>query len=396
MSQDNVRTVQDTHEAGAHGKHSRAHYAALVDKYFQYAHSNRLEEVVAMFTDDAFATFVVAPVALLRQGGHPRLLRPALPGLPPHRARDHRGRDRGQPRGHRAADDHRQPRRHPRGHALQHESLSNSWAILSKTLARDGQPRLIYHQPVGKENEWIRSFGRAPPPPDRDRRCSGDSRLRVTIDACSSPARRFFMGTAARHPSRPVELTHRHRPGPHRSPGRFVCSGAPAAASQPLAHREERPCPPAAPHRRPCHQRLGRRRTPRPHPADRALVDDPAAVGTLRSQIDALDTAIARLITERAQLSRRMQTARINAGGPGSNSAGNARSTPLPEQLGRDGARAGRGDAAGLPRLTPVRRSPSDPLPVRRCGGRPPTGSAGAARTAAACAARWRRGFPPS
>jgi hypothetical protein len=57
MSQDNV---QDTHDGGVHGEHNRKHYAALVDKYFEYAHSNRLEEVVAMFTDDAFATFVVA------------------------------------------------------------------------------------------------------------------------------------------------------------------------------------------------------------------------------------------------------------------------------------------------------------------------------------------------
>ena len=40
---------------------SRDHYAALVAKYLEYAHSNRLEEVVSMFTDDAFATFVVAP-----------------------------------------------------------------------------------------------------------------------------------------------------------------------------------------------------------------------------------------------------------------------------------------------------------------------------------------------
>jgi chorismate mutase len=45
-------------------------------------------------------------------------------------------------------------------------------------------------------------------------------------------------------------------------------------------------------------------------------VDDPAAVETLRTQIDALDTAIAQLITERARLSRRVQTARLNAGGP--------------------------------------------------------------------------------
>jgi chorismate mutase len=44
--------------------------------------------------------------------------------------------------------------------------------------------------------------------------------------------------------------------------------------------------------------------------------DDPTAViDTLRGQIDALDTAIGRLIAERAQLSRRIQTARVNAGG---------------------------------------------------------------------------------
>jgi hypothetical protein len=58
MSQDNVRTKQAPVE---HGPHNRKRYAELVDKYFEHAHSNRLEEVVAMFTDDAFATFVVAP-----------------------------------------------------------------------------------------------------------------------------------------------------------------------------------------------------------------------------------------------------------------------------------------------------------------------------------------------
>jgi chorismate mutase len=45
------------------------------------------------------------------------------------------------------------------------------------------------------------------------------------------------------------------------------------------------------------------------------LVDDPTTVETLRGQIDALDAAIARLVGERAQLSRRIQTARMNAGG---------------------------------------------------------------------------------
>ena len=45
------------------------------------------------------------------------------------------------------------------------------------------------------------------------------------------------------------------------------------------------------------------------------LVADPAGIGAMRGQIDALDTAIARLVTERAHLSRRIQTARLNAGG---------------------------------------------------------------------------------
>jgi chorismate mutase len=45
------------------------------------------------------------------------------------------------------------------------------------------------------------------------------------------------------------------------------------------------------------------------------LVDDPTTVDTLRGQIDALDAAIARLVGERAQLSRRIQNARMNAGG---------------------------------------------------------------------------------
>ncbi|MFN2517937.1 MAG: chorismate mutase [Jatrophihabitantaceae bacterium] len=39
------------------------------------------------------------------------------------------------------------------------------------------------------------------------------------------------------------------------------------------------------------------------------------AVLTLRGQIDALDAAIVRLVAERARLSARIQTARMNAGG---------------------------------------------------------------------------------
>jgi chorismate mutase len=47
------------------------------------------------------------------------------------------------------------------------------------------------------------------------------------------------------------------------------------------------------------------------NPVDEAT----AAIDTLRAQIDALDEAIVRLVAERAKLSVRIQTARMNAGG---------------------------------------------------------------------------------
>lgn len=48
-----------------------------------------------------------------------------------------------------------------------------------------------------------------------------------------------------------------------------------------------------------------------------ASADDGAAatIPVLRGQIDSLDEAIIRLVAERAALSRRVQTARMNAGG---------------------------------------------------------------------------------
>jgi len=48
-------------------------------------------------------------------------------------------------------------------------------------------------------------------------------------------------------------------------------------------------------------------------PAD--VGPDPTVIDAMRGQIDALDTAIARLVAERAQLSQRIQSARMNAGG---------------------------------------------------------------------------------
>jgi chorismate mutase len=43
--------------------------------------------------------------------------------------------------------------------------------------------------------------------------------------------------------------------------------------------------------------------------------DTADAIPVLRSQIDALDEAIVRLVAERARLSKRIQSARMNAGG---------------------------------------------------------------------------------
>ncbi len=49
--------------------------------------------------------------------------------------------------------------------------------------------------------------------------------------------------------------------------------------------------------------------------ADESLDDRPDVIPALRGQIDALDEAITRLVAERARLSRRIQIARMNAGG---------------------------------------------------------------------------------
>lgn len=42
---------------------------------------------------------------------------------------------------------------------------------------------------------------------------------------------------------------------------------------------------------------------------------DADSIDMLRGQIDALDAALLRIVAERAQVSRRIQTARMNAGG---------------------------------------------------------------------------------
>jgi chorismate mutase len=50
-------------------------------------------------------------------------------------------------------------------------------------------------------------------------------------------------------------------------------------------------------------------------PAARQPAQEAELIPLLRSQIDAIDAGIARLVAERARLSRRVQSARIAAGG---------------------------------------------------------------------------------
>jgi len=50
-------------------------------------------------------------------------------------------------------------------------------------------------------------------------------------------------------------------------------------------------------------------------PAVPANVDDNGTIPMLREQIDALDAALIQLVAERARVSRRIQTARMNGGG---------------------------------------------------------------------------------
>lgn len=49
--------------------------------------------------------------------------------------------------------------------------------------------------------------------------------------------------------------------------------------------------------------------------AETATPDSPDVIAMLRGQIDALDAAIVNLVAERARLSARIQTARMNGGG---------------------------------------------------------------------------------
>lgn len=51
------------------------------------------------------------------------------------------------------------------------------------------------------------------------------------------------------------------------------------------------------------------------NPESTETTEAATTIDTLRQQIDALDTAIIALIAERAQVSRLIQTARINSGG---------------------------------------------------------------------------------
>lgn len=50
--------------------------------------------------------------------------------------------------------------------------------------------------------------------------------------------------------------------------------------------------------------------------AEHTAAEAGALISTLRNQIDAMDAAIVALVAERARLSHRIQTARLNSGGP--------------------------------------------------------------------------------
>jgi chorismate mutase len=113
---------------------------------------------------------------------------------------------------------------------------------------------------------------------------------RVTIDMCFASRTSFSTGIAPRCPSFLADHSTNRRPGPEsRGVSSFLASDPGATERDPMTAI-----------------------TAGQDASDTAGVD---AISTLRGQIDALDEAIVRLVAERARLSRRIQTARVNAGG---------------------------------------------------------------------------------
>ena len=162
MSQSSISTEQATQDTTLR---SREHYADLVSKYFRLAHSNRLKEVVAMFTDDAFATFVVAPEPFYGKEAIRGFYAQLFHDFPHIEPEMYRGGDRGQPRDHRAEDDHHPPRRHPRGHALQYQPLHLRGGS-HQDVAGDGEPGLRRQRRIGAGRPPFRSGRHVEPTPD--------------------------------------------------------------------------------------------------------------------------------------------------------------------------------------------------------------------------------------